>query len=177
LCAFADEKKSINEDDIMTAVAELDWQEHESNTGLFEKLRQVARRHGTDSHVTEIEVRANGQTESVQTYPPGRIIVGRSPDNEIYIKGKFVSRHHAQLVSDDNGCVIEYLNSTNGVFIGEKQVKKYRLKDGDIVSLGVHELVYRDIRNINEVANDDNSSEESNDGEIEDVSATGEQSV
>ncbi len=177
LCAFADEKKSINEDDIMSAVTELDWQEHESNTGLFEKLRQVARRHGTDSHVTEIEVRANGQTESVQTYPPGRIIVGRSPDNEIYIKGKFVSRHHAQLVSDDDGCVIEDLNSTNGVFIGEKQVKKYRLKDGDIVSLGVHELVYRDIRNINEVANDDNSSEESDEGEIEDVSATGEQSV
>jgi general secretion pathway protein A len=172
LCAFADEKKSINEGDIMSAVAELDWQEHESNTGLFKKLRQVARRHGTDSHVTEIEVRANGQTESVQTYPPGRIIVGRSPDNEIYIKGKFVSRHHAQLVSDDDGCVIEDLNSTNGVFIGEKQVKRYRLKDGDIVSLGVHELVYRDIRNVGEVANDDDVSDDYSDEDTEgDVSA------
>jgi len=168
LCAFADEKKSVNDKDIMTAVAELDWQEHESNTGLFEKLRQVARRHGTDSHVTEIEVRANGKTESVETYPPGRIIVGRSPDNEIYIKGKFVSRHHAQLVSDDNGCVIEDLNSTNGVFIGEKQVKKYRLKDGDIVSLGVHELVYSDIRNVHEVANDDDSSDYSDEESDED---------
>ena len=177
LCAFADEKKSINEGGIMSAVAELDWQEHESNTGLFEKLRQVARRHGTDSHVTEIEVRANGQTESVQTYPPGRVIVGRSPDNEIYIKGKFVSRHHAQLVSNDDGCVIEDLNSTNGVFIGEKQVKKCRLKDGDIVSLGVHELVYRDIRNVSEVANDDTVSDDLSDEESEDdedVSAVGE---
>ena len=76
----------------------------------------------------------------------GRIILGRSPDNEIYMKSKFVSRHHAQLVSDDNGCLIEDLNSTNGVFIGEKQVKMHRLRDGDIVSLGVHELVYRDLR-------------------------------
>ena len=59
---------------------------------------------------------------------------------------KFVSRHHAQLVSDETGCVIEDLNSTNGVFLGEKQVKKYRLRDGDVVSLGVHELVYHDLR-------------------------------
>ena len=157
LCAFADEKESISGDDIMSAVAELNWQEHESNTGLFEKLRQVARRHGTESHVTEIEVRNEGKTLSVQTYAPGRIIVGRSPDNEIYIRSKFVSRHHAQLVSDDGGCIIEDLNSTNGVFIGEKQVKKYRLKDGDVVSLGVHELVYKDIRDLGKVANDDMS--------------------
>jgi general secretion pathway protein A len=176
LCAFADDKQTITADDIMTAVTELDWQEHESNTGLFEKLRQVARRHGTDSHVTEIEVRASGQTVSVQTYAPGRIIVGRSPDNEIYVNSKFVSRHHAQLVSDDDGCVIEDLNSTNGLFIREKQVKKYRLRDGDVVSLGVHELVYKDIRDLNEVANDDISSDYSDEDadEKDDVSVAGE---
>ena len=174
LCAFADEKQSISGNDVMTAVEELNWQEHESNTGLFEKLRQVARRHGTDSHVTEIEVRADGQTLSLQTYPPGRIIVGRSPDNEIYIKSKFVSRHHAQLVSDDEGCVIEDLNSTNGMFVGEKQVKKYRLKDGDVVSLGVHELVYRDIRDVGKVANDDMLDEYSDDEDDDEASATGE---
>ena len=174
LCAFADEKKSISGDDIMTAVTELNWQEHESNTGLFEKLRQVARRHGTESHVTEIEVRAEGQTLSVQTYPPGRIIVGRSPDNEIYIKSKFVSRHHAQLVSDDEGCVIEDLNSTNGMFVGEKQVKKYRLKHGDVVSLGVHELIYRDIRDVGKVANDDMLDDYQDDDDDDEASAAGE---
>ena len=174
LCAFADEKKSISGDDIMSAVAELNWQEHESNTGLFEKLRQVARRHGTESHVTEIEVRTEGQTLSVQTYPPGRIIVGRSPDNEIYIKSKFVSRHHAQLVSDDEGCVIEDLNSTNGMFVGEKQVKKYRLKHRDVVSLGVHELIYRDIRDVGKVANDDMLDDYQDDQDDDEASAAGE---
>jgi len=155
LCAFSDEKDVLNADDILAAARELSWKEHASNTGLYEKLQQVARRRGTDSHVTEIEIRSEGMTVSVQSYKPGRLIVGRSPDNEIYIKSKFVSRHHAQLVSDDNGCVIEDLNSTNGVFIGAKQVKKYRLRDGDVVSLGVHELVYRNIRPVEEVANDD----------------------
>jgi putative secretion ATPase (PEP-CTERM system associated) len=173
LCAFADEKNTINGDDIMAAVGELNWQEHESNTGLFEKLQQVARRHGTDSHVTEIEVRSDGEMVSVQSYPPGRIIVGRSPDNEIYVKSKFVSRHHAQLVSDHDGCVIEDLNSTNGVFVGEKQIKKYRLRHGDIISLGVHELVYRDIRQTEEVANDDLSDDPAEDDDDE-VSVVGE---
>jgi type II secretory pathway predicted ATPase ExeA len=116
LCAFVDEKGSVDALDVIAAAEELNWQEHESNTGVYEQLRQQ----GT--------------------------IIGRSPDNEIYIKSKFVSRHHAQLVSDENGCVIEDLNSTNGVFVGEKQVKKYRLRDGDVISLGVHALVYHDLR-------------------------------
>jgi general secretion pathway protein A len=146
LCAFAEEKPTVSRDDIMAAIAELNWTEHESNTGLYDKLRQVAARSEPPAHVTRIEVRSDGETQSVHSFPPGRIIVGRSPDNEIYIQSKFVSRHHLQLISDDDGCMVEDLNSTNGVFLGEKQVKKYRLRSGDIVSLGVHELVYTDLR-------------------------------
>jgi pSer/pThr/pTyr-binding forkhead associated (FHA) protein len=130
----------------MAAVTELDWDEHESNTGVYEQLQQIAsRRPGTESHVMQIEVRTNGETESIRTFPPGRIIVGRSPDNEIYIKSKFVSRHHLQLVCDTERCVIEDLNSTNGVFIGEAQVKKRELSSGDVITLGVHELIYTNI--------------------------------
>ena len=146
LCAFADEKSSLNADDIMAAVTELNWKEHESNTGRYEKLRQVTARLGGESQLTQIEIRSEGESLSVQSFGPGRVIIGRSPDNEIYIQSKFVSRHHAQLINDDEGCTVEDLNSTNGVFVGEKQVKKYRLQDGDIISLGVHDLVYTDLR-------------------------------
>ncbi len=146
LCAFADSKPRATLDDVMAAVTELDWDEHESNTGVFQQLQEMAsRRPGTESHVMQIEVRVNGETESINTFPPGRIIVGRSPDNEIYIKSKFVSRHHMQLICDAEGCVVEDLNSTNGVFIGEAQVKKRELSSGDVITLGVHELVYTNI--------------------------------
>ena len=148
LCAFADEKKDIEASDILAATQELDWQEHASTSGVHDQIRQIERGRGepAESDVTQIEVRADGEITHILTFPLGRIIVGRSPDNEVYIKSKFVSRHHAQLISDENGCVIEDLNSTNGVFLGEKQVKKYRLRDGDVVSLGVHELLYTDLR-------------------------------
>jgi len=170
LCAFADEKDVISEQDIISAVAELNWKEHESTTGVHEKLRQVSDRLVDHSNITQIEIRRDGEPLSVQTFPPARVIIGRSPDNEIYIKNKFVSRHHAQLVSDEDGCVIEDLNSTNGVFINEKQVKKHLLKDGDIVSLGVHELVYTDLR-MNESANEEVAAEDEEDDD--DVSVAG----
>jgi type II secretory pathway predicted ATPase ExeA len=146
LCAFADEKTSIEEGDVLAAIEELNWHEHKSDTGIHEKLRQVQHHLPVSAAVTQIAVRSNGEVLAEHTFPLGRVIVGRSPDNEIYVKSKFVSRHHAQLVSDENGCVIEDLNSTNGLFLGAKQVKKYRLRDGDVVSLGVHELVYHDLR-------------------------------
>lgn len=150
LCAFADGKDVIGAEDIVAAAAELDWKEHESTTGNYEHLRRQKdeRRSKNGPVVSQIELRQDGEVIDLLSFPLGRVIIGRSPDNEIYIKSKFVSRHHAQLVSDDSGCVVEDLNSTNGVFIGEKQVKKYRLRDGDTVSLGVHELVYRDIRDV-----------------------------
>ena len=146
LCAFADGKKNVDEADVLAAIGELNWHEHKSDTGIYEKLQQVQQHLPVSAAVTQIVVRSNGEVLAEHSFPLGRIIVGRSPDNEIYVKSKFVSRHHAQLVSDENGCVIEDLNSTNGLFLGAKQIKKYRLRDGDVVSLGVHELVYHDLR-------------------------------
>ena len=153
LVAFADEKTALTADDIMSAINELGWKEHESDTGRFNTLDQVVARHGPSAHVTQIEIMADGETVSVQTFGPGRIIIGRSPDNEICIKSKFVSRHHAQIVCDENGCVVEDLNSTNGVFFGERQVKKHALTSGDSVAIGAHDLVYTDLRDADE--NDD----------------------
>lgn len=165
LCSFADEKPTVSGDDIMSAVAELDWKVHESTTGRYKKMQQVTERLNDRGNLSQIEVRTDGERISVQTFPAGRIIIGRSPDNEIYIKSKFVSRHHAQLVSDENGCTIEDLNSTNGVFMGEKQVKKQRLRDGDVVTLGAYELVYTDLRQ-GESANEEDFSDD-DDGDDE----------
>jgi general secretion pathway protein A len=150
LVAFADEKKSLTADDIMTAVSELDWKEHEIDTGRFNTLDQVVARHGPSAHVTQIEIMSDGEMVSVQTFGPGRIIIGRSPDNEICINSKFVSRHHAQLISDEKGCIVEDLNSTNGVFFGERQIKKHLLTSGNSVAIGAHDLLYTDLRDADE---------------------------
>ena len=145
LCAFAEDASVITSREIKAAVEELNWKEHELSAGTHPE--QTSSREGRKAeHLLRIEVRNQGETVAEHYFGPGRIIIGRSPDNEIYIQSKFVSRHHAQLTSDQYGCAIEDLNSTNGVFIGEERIKKHRLKDGDVVSLGIHELVYTDLR-------------------------------
>ena len=146
LCAFADEKHVVEEADVQSAVEELNWHEHESSTGRHQQVLDMQQQKASGGLVTRIEIFTNGELVAEHSFPQGRVIVGRSSDNEVYIESKFVSRHHAQLISDERGCVIEDLNSTNGVFLGEKQIKKYRLRQGDVVTLGVHELVYHDIR-------------------------------
>jgi hypothetical protein len=145
LCAFAEQKTVIQEQDVLEAVAELEWKEHAG--AIVEPSpvpRIVPKKHS--NAVCRIEVRSQEGTLSEHTLPPGRVVVGRSPDNEIYIKSKFVSRHHAQIVCDDTACFIEDLNSTNGVFVDGQRVQKYQLRDGDVASLGVHDLVFSDLR-------------------------------
>jgi hypothetical protein len=159
LCAAVDGKMAVTVDELQVAIAELEWEEHESTTGRHRKLEQLSARLVDDSMLTQIEIRSDGEQVALHTYPLGRIIVGRSPDNEIYLRSKFVSRHHAQIVTDEEGCIVEDLNSTNGVYLGEKQIKKYRLRDGDVVTIGDHELIYTDLR----------KRESANEGAITDV--------
>jgi pSer/pThr/pTyr-binding forkhead associated (FHA) protein len=77
---------------------------------------------------------------------PGRTIIGRTPDNDLQTKSKFVSRHHAQVVTDLQHSTIEDLNSTNGLFLKSNRVKRYKLSDGDTIQLGEHKLIYRNLR-------------------------------
>jgi pSer/pThr/pTyr-binding forkhead associated (FHA) protein len=73
---------------------------------------------------------------------PGRFVIGRTADNDMQIDSKFVSRHHMQLVMSLDGCVVEDLNSTNGVYLNGKRVRKHKLLPGDVLKLGLHELTY-----------------------------------
>ena len=76
----------------------------------------------------------------------GRIIIGRTPENDLQINSKVVSKHHAQIVTDLQHCQLEDLNSTNGVFVRARQITRHRLNDGDVVRIGEHKLYYRDLR-------------------------------
>jgi pSer/pThr/pTyr-binding forkhead associated (FHA) protein len=74
------------------------------------------------------------------------LVIGRTPDNDLQIDSKFVSRHHCQIITQADSCVIEDLNSTNGNFVQSKRVRRHNLNDGDVVQLGQHEIMYIDER-------------------------------
>jgi type II secretory pathway predicted ATPase ExeA len=150
LCAFAEQRTSVNEALVRAAVDELQWveyserirsQEHSLNdTGSFSVS-------GT-SPLARLEVLLNDQLVGECRLSQGRAIIGRTPDNDVQIRSKFISRHHAQIVSDRTQSVVEDLNSTNGVFIRGQRVKHHALADGDIIQIGEHKLLYRDLRTL-----------------------------
>jgi general secretion pathway protein A len=76
----------------------------------------------------------------------GRLVIGRTPDNDLQIDSKFISRHHCQIVTQHDSCLIEDLNSTNGIFVQSKRVRRHNLNDGDVVQVGQHEIMYIDER-------------------------------
>ena len=96
--------------------------------------------------VGKLLVAADGRTVQEVPLRIGRLIVGRTPDNDIHIDSRFVSRHHCQIITTAHSCVIEDLNSTNGIYVKSARVRRHYLNDGDVVLVGKHELIYVDER-------------------------------
>src|SRR5581483_3190263 len=80
-------------------------------------------------------IRADGDSEVVHVL--GRkTSVGRTPDNDLQIDAKFISRHHAVILAGPAHTIIEDLNSTNGVLVNGRRITRQPLKDGDSVVIG-----------------------------------------
>src|SRR5690606_6067166 len=62
--------------------------------------------------------------------------IGRTPDNDLQINAKYISRHHAVVLAGPTLTIVEDLNSTNGVYVNGKRVTREALADGDQVMIG-----------------------------------------
>jgi diguanylate cyclase (GGDEF)-like protein len=62
--------------------------------------------------------------------------IGRSSKCDLFIDQESISRHHARITFDGSGYTIADLNSTNGTFVNDGQVKETRLRDGDQIQIG-----------------------------------------
>lgn len=72
------------------------------------------------------------------------LTIGRGLDNDIVLEDARVSRHHAQLRYKTRRFWITDLSSTNGTFVNNERVSDGALKNGDVVSLGGLELIFRE---------------------------------
>jgi putative secretion ATPase (PEP-CTERM system associated) len=168
LCAFAEERTVVDARLVKAAAEELQWVEfaerlreqarHSDNTGRFDvKGGPLAR----------LEVLFRDEFVAEFQLVPGRLIVGRTPDNDVKIRSKFISRHHAQVVSDTNQSMVEDLNSTNGVFIRGQRIKNHVLADGDVIQLGEHKLLYRNLRGTQALRVADDFDDEEDDDDLD----------
>jgi type II secretory pathway predicted ATPase ExeA len=157
MAAFTADHDTVTLGDIHQAVEELQWVEYSARNALQMKAPNELRPleaappsvmpqdvghpiHG------RLLVATDGRTVEERMLRVGRIIVGRTPDNDLQIDSRFVSRHHCQIITTLHSSVIEDLNSTNGIYVKSKRVRRHYLNDGDVVVIGKHELIYVDER-------------------------------
>jgi pSer/pThr/pTyr-binding forkhead associated (FHA) protein len=69
--------------------------------------------------------------------------IGRRKENDIVIENLAVSGHHAKVDSVGGTFVLVDLQSKNGSFVNEKLVTSHWLRDGDVISIGKHMLVFK----------------------------------
>ncbi|HWW31740.1 MAG TPA: FHA domain-containing protein [Steroidobacteraceae bacterium] len=84
---------------------------------------------------TRLLIQSDGGREVVHVL--GRkTSLGRTPDNDLQIDAKYISRHHAVILAGPAHTIIEDLNSTNGVMVNGRRITRQALKDGDRVTIG-----------------------------------------
>jgi general secretion pathway protein A len=149
MAAFGRERDTVIAEDLAAAIQELQWVEFSAGTN---RMRLSTLEHSMPSNagavhpVGRILLASEGKTVLERELRPGRLVIGRTPDNDLQIDSKFISRHHCQIVTQTDSCLIEDLNSTNGIYVQSKRVRRYNLNDGDVVQVGQHEIMYIDER-------------------------------
>jgi hypothetical protein len=158
MAAFTADRDTVTLADIHQAIEELQWVEYSARNALQMKVPAEPRVSESlppggappgdnDQPIHgRLLVATDGRTVEERMLRVGRIIVGRTPDNDLQIDSRFVSRHHCQIVTTMHSSVIEDLNSTNGIYVKSKRVRRHYLNDGDVVVIGKHELIYVDER-------------------------------
>ena len=149
MAAFGRDSDHVTAEDLAAAIRELQWVEYASQTNRMRKPNlehTLPGADGVDTTFGRILVAHEGTTIAERELKPGRFVIGRTPENDFQIDSRFISRHHCQILTRTESCVIEDLNSTNGIYVHSKRVRRHHLNDGDVVVVGKHEITYIDER-------------------------------
>ena len=146
MAAFGQDRDVVKVEDLRAAIEELNWVEYAERSVKLHTLSPEPAGGERRIVLGRILVGFNGQTIAERELTPGRFIIGRTPDNDLQIDSKYISRHHAQIITSVHSSVLEDLNSTNGIYVRAKRVRRRMLNDGDVVQIGQHEIMYFDER-------------------------------
>jgi len=116
-----------------------------TDTAANPALREAARAFADGEEAEDPPPAADGNLRLLIYSDGGREVVhvlgrktsiGRTPDNDLQLDTKFVSRHHAVILAGPEHTIIEDLNSTNGVLVNGHRVTRYALQEGDQIAIG-----------------------------------------
>jgi general secretion pathway protein A len=69
-----------------------------------------------------------------------RIVLGRDESCDISLDSRYVSRFQNLFMETREGWLLIDLSSTNGCFVNGRRVREHRLRDGDLIAVGQHQI-------------------------------------
>ena len=171
MAAFNEDREQVTVADVMSAIEELRWPEFAARRrGVMPGSPAMA---GSDTGRFPVDTASTGQRAGPKLYIPppdvemvyghitvrqgnqslgevalhlAPLVIGRTPDNDLQIDNRFVSRHHCRILTMREHSVLEDLGSTNGIRMQGRRIKRRRLRDGDVICIGPYDLHYTDNR-------------------------------
>jgi len=69
-----------------------------------------------------------------------RMVLGRDESCDISLDSRYVSRFQNLFLETADGWMLIDLSSTNGCFVNGRRVREHRLRDGDLIAVGHHQM-------------------------------------
>jgi len=92
------------------------------------------------SYVACFEALGGGVKHYVKKLPSS---IGSSPESDVIIEGKFISSVHAKIEFRDGYFYIKDKNSTNKLYVNDKEVTEEKLNHDDKVSFGPYNTIFK----------------------------------
>jgi hypothetical protein len=101
---------------------------------------------GAGGPIERIDTITVGETGHDVALRGDRMIIGRLQGCDICLADANVSRRHAEVFLIDGEWFAQDLESTNGTMLNGEPVTRARLRDGDVIEIGVTRLTYHRAR-------------------------------
>ncbi|NOQ65119.1 MAG: FHA domain-containing protein [Methyloprofundus sp.] len=90
-----------------------------------------------------------------EIFESGIVHIGRDETNELSIDSLAIAPAHAAAVISDTKVIIKQLSTDFPLVINEQPQKACQLKNGDVISLGKHRIIYNDTEALAPTATND----------------------
>lgn len=134
-------------DDPTGSQARPDPERHAPGTGSGAPAEETARYAIPKVRIPDTVLRTMTPDGREQRFPIATptVTIGRAPDNQLVLKDRRASRHHALLTARSGGLIFTDLDSTNGSIVNGKRVRELALGPGDRIELGRTVLIVESV--------------------------------
>lgn len=135
LSAFVEGKSKITTKMIEEVILELQWKPYSERSIKTEHPKDI---YSLDQQPPKVVIQVSGLDDKKEfMLEKETVSIGRFSDNDIRVDNRFISGHHAKIVTVQGQSYVVDLGSRNGTFVNGQRVTKCRLKNSDSISLSV----------------------------------------